>query len=115
MSQNAKYEAPGNQKHGELTISSDTSSHTLIAASGAVGYFVDLIYVEITNGSNTATVLTISDGTSNYKYALAPMGGIVLAMKEYPKLAASANTAWTAQLSVSANVYINAQGLLIQR
>ncbi|MFI4919881.1 MAG: hypothetical protein ACHP65_10040, partial [Legionellales bacterium] len=108
MAQNAKYEAPGNQRHGELSIASDTSSHTLIAASGSAGYYIDLTQLEITNGSNTNTVLTISDGTNNYNYALAPLGGVISKPGEYPKLAASANTAWTAQLSVSANVYINA-------
>jgi hypothetical protein len=114
MSQNAKYEGPGNQRNGEIAIT-DTSSHTLIAASGAAGFYVDLLNIEVTNGSNTNTVLTISDGTTNYQYAIAPLGGVVSQLGEYPKLAASANTAWTAQLSVAANVYINAQGILVQR
>lgn len=112
---NARYEAPGNQIVNTIEVS-DVLSHDLIpAASIGAGYFADLILLEITNANNTATVLTISDGTKSYKYAIAPAGGAIIPMKEYVKYGSNSNTAWTAQQSLLGDLYINVQALKVQR
>ena len=113
MAQNSKYEGPGNQILGNIVIPTDTGSHTLIAAVS--GMYTDIVYMDITNGSNTNTELAISNGTDVYTYELAPLGGIIVPLGEYPHLSATSGTAWTAQLTVAAKVAINSKALKVQR
>jgi hypothetical protein len=81
----------------------DTSSHTIIAAQGS-NVYADIVSLAITNESaSTATIISFADGTVTYKFALAAGGGIVL---QFPSTlpATSTNTAWTATSSGSVNV-----------
>lgn len=77
----------------------DTSSHNLLA-SGGTGVFTDLISLVITNETATATVVSLSDGTVTYKFALAASGGI---STTFPSTlpATSSATAWTVISSAS--------------
>lgn len=84
----------------------DTSGHTLIAA-GATGVFNDIGWLVITNETATATVVSLSDGTTTYKFALAASGGGAF-MLPMPLNATSSATAWT--VTSSANVTLDFVG-----
>ena len=77
----------------------DSSAHNLLA-SGGTGVYTDLVSLAITNESATATVVSLSDGTVVYKFALAANGGIVL---QFPSTlpASSTATAWTVTSSAA--------------
>lgn len=77
----------------------DNSSHNLIAGAGA-GIYTDILFLVVTNESATAAVISLSDGTTTYKIAVAANGGAVLPIPT-PLPAASTNTAWTVQSSVN--------------
>jgi hypothetical protein len=77
----------------------DTGAHNLIAAGGT-GVYNDLISLAITNETATATVVSLSDGTTTYKFALAANGGVVLQWNSTLP-AASAATAWTVTSSAT--------------
>ena len=81
--------------------STSASPATLIAAIAST--FNDIIDLVLTNESATPTIISISDGTTTYKFALAGNGGI---SKSYvtPLPATSVNTAWTISNSAAVNV-----------
>jgi hypothetical protein len=91
------------------TITASTSITTVIAAGGS-GVYTDITNLTITNSSATALIVTLTDGTSNYIYALAANGGIEIPFGSTPLPAASANTVWqlTCGTSVS-SIYVVAQ------
>lgn len=92
------------QSCGESVLNSASSSLvTFIAAQGS-GLYADITSLIITNESATATVVSLSDGTTVRKYALAANGGMVAPFNP-PKKAASSNTAW--QVSNSAAVTLD--------
>ena len=90
------------------TITSSTAATTVIAAGGA-NVYTDIISIAITNSSATALIVTLSDGTNSYIYAIAANGGIMI-QPTSPIPATSANTVWQLTCGTSvASVYVVAQ------
>ena len=93
------------------TISSSTAETTIVTAGGA-GVFNDLTCLTITNGSATATIVTLKDataGTTRGIYNLAAGGGVSIPFPT-PKAQASANANWTLTCGASvASVYVVAE------
>jgi hypothetical protein len=83
--------SPGTPNATASVQTTDSSPHTLIAAAGT-GVRTNISGLVITNESPTATVVSLSDGTVTYKFALAANGGMV---NTVPLPATSTNTAWT--------------------
>jgi hypothetical protein len=115
---NAQLVAPMTDKYGRQVVvlgtirdlvgfasvqTTDTGAHNLLASGGA-DIFTDLISLAITNETATATVVSLSDGTVTYKFALAANGGIVNQWNATLP-ATSAATAWT--VTSSATVTLN--------
>lgn len=94
-------------KFNSTTITNSTASTTIIAAVAST--FNDLTQLTITNGSSTATIVSISDGTTTLgSYNIPAGGGIVLPFPT-PVAQTTANTAWTATCSVAVtSIYISA-------
>ena len=76
-----------------LSNNSGTSAQSLIGA-GATGVFNDIITFIVTNRSSTATVVTLTDGTASYTFAIAGNGGMVINFPT-PLPETSSATAWT--------------------
>jgi hypothetical protein len=76
-----------------LSNNSSASGASLIGA-GSTGVFNDIITLVITNRSSTATVVSLTDGTNTYTFAIAGNGGLVCNFST-PLPAASSATAWT--------------------
>lgn len=88
------------------TITSSTSPVTCVTAAGS-GVFTDITSLTVTNGSVTATTVTLSDGTSSFVYNCSGGGGITIPFNP-PLPATTANTAWTLTCGTSvASVYCN--------
>lgn len=79
---------------GTASVNASAASGTSLVAAGATGVFNDIISLVITNETSTATIVSLTDGTTTYKFALAANGGIVLNFST-PLPAASSATAWT--------------------
>ena len=80
---------------GTAVVSNNsTSSGVSFIAAGATGVFNDIITFIATNRSSTATVITLTDGTASYTFAIAGNGGIVINFPT-PLPATSSATAWT--------------------
>lgn len=86
---------------GTASVQNTGSSGTLIAAITST--YCDIITLIFTNESGTATVVSVSDGTTTYKYAIAANGGIVVNFPT-PLPATSAATNWTVSNSASSTV-----------
>ena len=71
-----------------------TASGVSFIGAGASGVYNDIITFIATNRSSTATVVTLTDGTASYTFALAANGGIVVNFPT-PLPATSTATAWT--------------------
>jgi hypothetical protein len=76
-----------------VSNNSATSGASLIGA-GASNVYNDIITLIITNRSATATVVSLTDGTNTYTFAIAANGGLVCNFPT-PLPAASSATAWT--------------------
>jgi hypothetical protein len=87
---------------GNISATSNSNSSTTLLAAGAAGILNDIPQLMFTNSSATATVVTITDGTNSYNFALAASGGCIVPI--YLK-ATTAATAWTWSNSASATVY----------
>lgn len=96
--------------HNRITLANTTET-TLIAAGGA-GVFRDLVFLSLSNESATEVRVDIRDssaGTVRLSMDLAPDGGGAVIPFPVPLKQATANNAWTAQLSAAAStVYITA-------
>lgn len=90
-----------------ITLTNTTTATTIVPAAGA-SVFVDITHLSITNGSSTATTVTLSDGTVSMVYNLTAGGGVNLNF--LPALpATTANTAWTLTCgNAVTSVYCNA-------
>jgi hypothetical protein len=89
------------------TITSSTTATTIIAAAAST--YNDLTQLTITNGSTTATVVTISDGTNTLGLYNIPAGGGIVLPFPTPVSQTTANTAWTATCGTSvASIYVSA-------
>jgi hypothetical protein len=84
---------------GTVSVQTTNASSTTLI-TGIASTYADIITYIATNESSTATVISLSDGTTTYKYALAGNGGIVINFPT-PLPAASTNTNWTVQSSVN--------------
>lgn len=88
------------------TLTSTTSPTTVVTAGGA-SVFTDITSITVTNGSATATTVTLSDGTVSQVYNVPAGGGFTIPYNP-PMPATTANTAWTLQCGTSvASVYCN--------
>jgi hypothetical protein len=87
------------------TASAQTTSSSLssLIAAGGTNVYTDIVTFIATNESASATVVTLTDGTATYKFALASNGGIVINFPT-PLPATSANTAWQVSNSASDTV-----------
>jgi len=101
-----------NQHHRNLvssqatTITSSVTATTIIAAGGA-SVFRDISHLSITNGSATATTVTLLGATGNFIWNV-PAGGGFMQNFDPPLPATTANTAWTITCGTSvASVYVN--------
>jgi hypothetical protein len=80
---------------GTAVVSNNsTASGVSFIGAGAAGVFNDIITFIATNRSSSATVVTLTDGTASYTFALAGNGGIVINFPT-PLPATSSATAWT--------------------
>lgn len=87
------------------TITSTTAATTVVSAGGA-SVFRDLTCITVTNGSATATLVTLTDGTKPCVYNVPAGGGFVIPLST-PRKATTANTAWTLQCGTSvASIYV---------
>lgn len=79
---------------GAASLDSSSSSAVSFIASGGASVFTDITELIITNDSATATIVTLSDGTATYKFAINANGGLTKSFLS-PLPATSAATAWT--------------------
>jgi hypothetical protein len=87
------------------TVMLNSSSNSLVSFIGLIAStFTDIITFIATNESSTATIVSLSDGTVSYKFALAANGGIVINFPT-PLPATSSATAW--QVLNSAGVAVD--------
>lgn len=86
------------------TITASVTSTTVVTAGGA-GVFTDITTLTVTNSSATALIVTLSDGTTSFIYALAANGGIAFPNTFMP--ATTANVAWTLTCGTSvSSIYV---------
>lgn len=84
-----------------------TTARTLLAAQGT-NVFSDLSSLVISNGSASAQLVTVSDGTKNYQFQLVANTNVQFNFP-IPAPAKTANTAWTWTIGTAAStVYVNA-------
>ncbi len=99
--------------HNRIVLTS-TSETTLIAAGGA-GVFRDLVFLSMSNESDTEVRVDIADstaGTDRISMDLAPDGGGAVIPLPVPMTQSSANNNWTATLSAAvSSVYITAMAI----
>lgn len=79
---------------GTAAVSASAASGTSLIAAGGTGVFNDIVSLTITNESATATVVSLTDGTVTYKFAIAGNGGGHFSFPT-PLPATSTATAWT--------------------
>ena len=86
---------------GTASVQNTGVSGTLIGAIAST--YCDITNLVITNETATPTVVSVSDGTTTYKFALAASGGGVFPFSP-PLPAASVNTNWTVSNSGSCTI-----------
>jgi len=86
---------------GAVSVQNTGVSGTLVGQIAST--FVDITNLILTNETGTATVVSISDGTTTYKFALAANGGGVFPFSP-PLPAATVNTNWTISNSASSTI-----------
>jgi len=86
---------------GTASVQNTGVSGTLIGAIAST--YRDITNLVITNETATPTVVSVSDGTTTYKFALAASGGGVFPFSP-PLPAASVNTNWTVSNSGSCTI-----------
>jgi hypothetical protein len=94
------------------TVSIAGTGETTILAAGAASVYHDLTHLTITNGSASATVVTLRDATGGSavdKYSIAANGGITINFSDPATQATAANN-WTLQSSVACNLEVNVKG-----
>lgn len=95
---------------GTAALSSASGSLTTLIA-GVAGKLNDIVSLTITNESTTATVVSLTDGTNTYKFAIAANGGITF-NPPIPLPAQTAGANW--QVLNSAAVALDYIALYIQ-
>lgn len=95
---------------GPISVQTTTASYiTLIAAIASV--FTDISALILTNESATATIVSVTDGTVTYVFALAGNGGGVFPFSP-PLPASTVNTVW--QIKNSAAVAVDVVGTYVK-
>jgi hypothetical protein len=91
------------------TITASTSATSIVAAVAST--YCDITSLTLTNSSATATLLTLSDGSTSYVFSAGAGPGWGITIPFNPPLpAASVNTAWTLTCGTSvSSVYAVAQ------
>ena len=87
---------------GTAVLTATSTSPTTLISTVASTY-TDIISLTMTNESSSATVVSLSDGTTTYKFALAANGGITF-NPTTPLPATSVNTAWTIAITGTVSV-----------
>jgi len=85
-----------------FTYQSTSASPATMIASGGTSVYTDITELVLTN-EGAATIVSISDGTLTYKFALAANGGLTKTFATPLKASATA-TAWTVSNSAAVNV-----------
>jgi hypothetical protein len=88
---------------GSSSAQSTSSAPITLIAAGSVGVYNDIVTFICTNESNVATVVSLSDGTQVYKFALSPNGGGVFNFLT-PLPATNFSTDWTVSNSAGVPV-----------
>lgn len=78
---------------GMAALSSSSNSATTLI-SGTSGKINDIVSLVVTNESSTATIVTLSDGSNSYKFAIAANGGMVWS-PQLPVPAQTSGATWT--------------------
>lgn len=86
---------------GTASVQNTGASGTLIGQIGST--YTDICNLVLTNETAAPTVVSISDGTTTYKFALAANGGGVFPFSP-PLPATSTNTNWTISNSASSTI-----------
>jgi hypothetical protein len=80
---------------GTAVVSNNsTASGVSFIGSGGAGVFTDIVTLVLTNRSATASVVSLTDGTATYTFAIAANGGMCCNFPT-PLPATSSATAWT--------------------
>lgn len=105
--------APRNLTYRGTVTLTNTTSTSVIAASGSASTAHDLVNIIISNSSSTATVVEILDGTTVVMYlAIAANGGAVIPLAT--PINGTANTAWNARLQTGVtSVYVFYQAVRV--
>lgn len=85
------------------SFQSTSATPATFISAGLAGIFNDIIELILTNESALATIVSLSDGTTTYKFALSGNGGGVFPFQT-PLPATSAATAWQISNSAAMNV-----------
>lgn len=79
---------------GSSAISNNSTASGVSFIAAIASTFTDISTFVATNRSATATIVTLTDGSNSFTYALAANGGIVINFPT-PLPATTSNTAWT--------------------
>ena len=79
---------------GTFSVQSTSASPTTLIGAGGAGVYNDITELVLTNESATATIVDISDGTTNFKFAIAGNGGLTKSFAN-PLVQVSSAAAWT--------------------
>lgn len=88
-----------------------TGASAVTFINAIAGVYIDIIHLILTNESATATIVSLTDGTNTYKFALAANGGCSIAFPT-PLPAAAANHVW--QISNSAAVAVDCIAIYVK-
>jgi 5-hydroxyisourate hydrolase-like protein (transthyretin family) len=88
---------------GTVSVQNTSATPATFIAAGATGKYQDIISLVFSNETASATVMSLSDGTKTYKFALASSGGLTV---NFPSTlpATSTATAWTLSNSAADTV-----------
>lgn len=88
---------------GTASVQSTSASPAAFITAGGTGVFNDICELVLTNESATATIVSISDGTTTFKFALAGNGGMTKTFAT-PLVQGGTATGWTISNSAAVNV-----------
>ena len=88
---------------GTASVQSTSASPATFITAGGTGVYNDILELILTNESATATIVSISDGSTTYKFALAGNGGLTKSFAN-PLVQAGTATNWTISNSAAVNV-----------
>lgn len=89
---------------GTVSYQSTSGTPATLLASGGTGVYTDIISLTMTNeNASTATIVSLSDQSVTYKFALAAAGGLVF-NPATPLPATSTATVWQISNSGAVNV-----------